>query len=114
MKTNHGYQVNIHQHECTGAYSFPDDIENWLPCPHCHLKPKVWTFNNGRSTACGCGNSIYDHFSVYAESIMSVHIRCNGSTKEYDVNELRKNWNDYCMTYVNPCSHYDLRQYDKW
>ena len=34
----------------------------WLVCPNCNLKPLVWEFNNGRSTACGCGENEYNHF----------------------------------------------------
>ena len=108
---NHGYRVTNY-YDCIDAYT--DTDEDWSNCPCCGLKPKTWCFNNGRSTACGCGNSRYDHFSVHAESIMSVHIRCNGNTSEYDPNELRKNWNEYCATMVNPCSHSDLRMQDKW
>ena len=44
----------------------------WLPCPRCGLRPLVWEFDNGRSTACGCGTDGYCHWSVRAESIMSV------------------------------------------
>ena len=69
----------------------------WKACPRCDLKPKIWIYDNGRTTACGCWNSIYDHFSVEAESIMSVHRRTEGKRMDkYDTDELRKNWNKYC------------------
>ena len=84
--------------ECIDAYK--DPIAEYLPCPNCGLKPKVWVFDNGRSTACGCWNSKYDHFSIHAESIMSVIKRssngedCTG----YDPAALRDNWNHWAQT----------------
>lgn len=110
---NCGHRVN-YSYMCTDAYSGVPDEEEWLTCPYCNLKPKVWRFNNGRGTACGCGNSRYDHFSICAESIMSVHTRCNGNTSVYDPDELRKNWNDYCITEVPTVMHEDLRLEGKW
>lgn len=79
-------------------FVFPENEELWNVCPVCGLKPKVWEFDNGRQTGCGCHNSKYDHRVVTAESIMSVISRCNGSAKEYDSDELRKNWNYFCET----------------
>ncbi|QDP59320.1 MAG: hypothetical protein Tp136SUR676911_59 [Prokaryotic dsDNA virus sp.] len=113
---NHGHKVSTWSKEpiCIDAYSYPENIDEWLPCPCCGLKPKAWEYDNGRQTACGCGNNKYDHFAVFAESIMSVHIRCGGSLAEYDSDLLRKNWNEYCQTMINPCSHGDLRQEGKW
>jgi len=113
QRLNHGHKVNW-DYTCTDAYQPTADNQEWSKCPCCNLTPRIWTFNNGRGTACGCGNSIYDHFSVYAESIMSVVTRCGGSAVEYDCDELRKNWNEYCATMVSPCSHADLRLLDRW
>jgi len=111
QKFNHGHRVNTY-YKCIDAYTDPEG--EWLNCPCCGLRPKTWCFDNGRSTACGCGNSRYDHFSVYADSIMSVHTRCGGNLSEYDHDELRKHWNEYCTTMVNPCNHADLREDGKW
>lgn len=113
QKQNHGYAVHI-DYFCIDAYQDVSEHEHWERCPCCNLKPKIWTFDNGRSTACGCWNSRYDIFSVKAESIMSVHIRCNGNLQEYSVDQLRLNWNEYCATMVNPCNHTDLRFEGKW
>lgn len=118
QKLNHGHKVNF-SIDCIDAYSSPhekefDNGKHWSNCPCCGLKPKIWTFNNGRSTVCGCGNSRYDHFSVHAESIMSVHIRCDGDLSEYNSDQLRLNWNEYCATMINPCSHGDLMMLDRW
>lgn len=117
QKMNHGYRVN-HSYYCIDVYVFPEEdnlVEKgeWISCPCCNLKPKVWIFDNGRQTACGCGNNDYEHFAVHAESIMSVYKRTK-STAEYDSDQLRKNWNEYCMTMINPCSHADLRFEEKW
>lgn len=116
LQFNHGHKVNVFIKEpiCIDAYKYPADIENWLPCPCCGLKPKVWQFDNGQQTACGCGNSKYDHFAVFAESIMSYHKRNNGILKGYDSDALRKNWNEYCQAMINPCSHGDLMQLGRW
>jgi len=87
-------------HICIDAYKDPDNIEDWEPCPYCNLKPKVWVFDNGRSTACGCAvnMSIYDHRTVKAESIMNHMKSHNGSIADYDSDELRKNWNHWVKT----------------
>lgn len=71
--------------------------EKWLSCPNCGLIPKIWTYDNGRSTACGCGDSKYKHHTVKAESIMSCH-QNDGNTANYDCDALRKNWNHWCKT----------------
>ena len=76
----------------------PASGAEWENCPRCHARPKIWAFNNGRSTACKCGRSQYDHWSIYAESILSFVRRNHGSALGYDHDELRKNWNRYCAT----------------
>lgn len=111
---NHGYPVHTWIN-CTDAYNEVPENEHWMDCPCCGLKPKVWEFDNGRRTACGCWENKYDHFSVYAESIMSVHLRTNGcKMTEYKSDQLRLNWNEYCATMISPCSQGDLRFEDKW
>lgn len=59
-----------------------------------------WEFDNGRFTACGCGTDCYSHWSVRAESIMSVIKRSdNGKSAEvYDIDELKNNWNHWVRT----------------
>lgn len=77
------------------AYEQEPLDEVWLSCPACGLRPLVWKFDNGEYTACGCGKSEYDHFTVESESIGDVWRR-TGGTSEYDFDGLRKNWNAYC------------------
>lgn len=60
------------EYKCINTYEKPENPMEWLPCPRCGLRPLVWEFDNGRSTACGCGTDGYCHWSVRAESIMSV------------------------------------------
>lgn len=74
-----------------------DNPDDWLPCPVCGLRPKVWIFNNGCEAGCGCHNSTYDHRAIWAESIMSVWKR-TGNTAEYSSDNLRKNWNHWVET----------------
>ena len=84
-------------HQCGDWYNDPTDSEEWRKCPKCRLRPKIWVFNNGEQTACGCGNNMYDHFYIKAEPILAVYRRCNGDISEYDSDELRKKWNTYCF-----------------
>ncbi len=86
------------KYKAISAYKIPKDIDMWLVCPNCNLKPLVWEFNNGRSTACGCGENEYNHFSIWSESIMSWVTRFGGSALNYDSNKLRKNWNHWVNT----------------
>lgn len=111
-KTNHGYQINFF-HNCINCYQFPKKGD-WSTCPNCNLKPKVWRFENVLQTACGCWNSKFDIFSVSAESIISVYHRCKGDLPEWNSDQLRINWNEYCATMINPCSHTDLQELGRW
>lgn len=106
QKYNHGFKVNS-DYTCIDAYVSPENIDDWMNCPCCGLKPLVWLFDNGRYTACGCANDEYHIFSVCAESINSVYWR-TGNTKEYNGDHLRLNWNEYCVTMINSCNHADL------
>lgn len=102
------------KYKCISAYKIPDDHEKWLACPNCGLKPLVWEFNNGRSTACGCGENEYRHFSIYAESIMSYINRNNGSALLYNSDELRMNWNYWVVSGTELCKREDLIKGGMW
>lgn len=98
--------TNSHKwYECKlDFYKLPDDIEKWSTCPFCGLKPKIWVFDNGRYTACGChvGDDYpgrYNHFHIRAESIFSYHNR-NKTLRGYKTSHLRRNWNMWCNTGV--------------
>lgn len=95
-----GLAMIAEEYKCIDAYKKPENPMEWLPCPRCGLRPLVWEFDNGRSTACGCGTDCYSHWSVQAESVMSVINRSdNGhSAKEYDIDELKNNWNHWVST----------------
>jgi hypothetical protein len=82
------------EYKAIGAYVDPPDQDQWLECPVCGLRPRVWTYNNGMETACGCGESKYKHLSIFAESIMEVYQR-TGKTAEFNRDDLRQNWNVY-------------------
>lgn len=83
--------VERYKYKCIDAYEEPENPMEWLPCPRCGLRPLVWEFDNGRATACGCGTDCYTHWSVQAESIMSVIKRSDSghSAEAYDINELK-------------------------
>lgn len=95
-----GLAMIAEEYKCIDAYKKPEDPMEWLPCPRCGLRPLVWEFDNGRATACGCGTDCYSHWSVQAESIMSVIKRSdNGKSAEaYDIDELKNNWNHWVRT----------------
>lgn len=88
------------RYKAINAYKKVENPEDWECCPKCELIPKVWEFDNGRSTACGCGESKYNHHSIHAESIRSVMENSHNGTsmEEYNLDELRKNWNHWCNT----------------
>lgn len=90
----------LSKYKCIDSYKIPDIVHwnEWLKCPNCNLRPLVWEFNNGSSTACGCGKNQYDHFSIHSESIMSYVSRNNGSALGYPRFGLRDNWNHWVKT----------------
>ena len=93
-------RIRKKEYKGTTGYKEVDKPNEWLDCPECGLKPIVWEFNNGRSTSCGCGKNAYYHLSIKADSIMSVIARSHNGTSimEYDIYELRDNWNHYIKT----------------
>ena len=96
---------------CIDAYKEP--LGDYLPCPKCGLTPKVWRFNNGELTACGCWEDTYDHFSIHAESVMSIYKRTK-SAIQYDSDQLRKNWNTWCQTGRIVFKHASERKDGRW
>lgn len=79
------------EYKCIDVYKKPENPMEWLPCPRCGLRPLVWEFDNGRFTACGCGTDCYSHWSVRAESIMSV-IKRSDNGKSAEVYDAIKNY----------------------
>ena len=107
-----GHEPHNYYH-CIDTYRDPEG--DWDECPCCGLRPKVWEFDNGRSTACGCWTNRYLHFSIHAESIMSIHKRTGGKgMNEYDGDELRENWNHWCRTGVVLFEHAAKRSDGRW
>jgi hypothetical protein len=102
------------KYKCISSYEIPKNPENWSQCPNCGLRPLVWEFNNGRSTACGCGKNEYDHFSIWAESIMS-HIKRNGgSALDYNSHKLMINWNSWVYNGIELEPREQLLKEGKW
>jgi hypothetical protein len=102
------------EYKCISSYEIPKDVHEWLPCRNCKLRPLIWEFNNGSSTACGCGEDEYRHFSIHAESIMSYVTRHNGSALNYPSDGLKKNWNKWVMTGECLVTHSELRRLGRW
>lgn len=84
-------------HYCTDSYKEPDSKEEWLPCPKCKLTPKVWVFDNGEHSACGCWESKYEHFDVQADETIGQVVSRTGGFVEYDADAHRRKWNAYCQ-----------------
>lgn len=106
--------IILGKYKAISAYKPPDNPIDWLECPNCGLSPLVWSFNNGCSTACGCGENEYRHFSIHTESIMSHVTRNNGSALNYNSNKLMINWNHWVRTGIELESHSQLRLEGKW
>lgn len=100
MTIQRDIKINIvlGKYKSISSYKIPSNPQNWLECPNCHLIPLIWTFNNGSSTACGCGENEYLNFSIWSESIMSHVTRNNGSALNYNSNKLMINWNHWVRT----------------
>ena len=116
IETERDMKISIVEgrYKCISAYKIPKDADDWLPCPNCGLRPLAWEFNNGSSTACGCGESEYRHFSIHAESIMSYVSRNGGSVLDYPSNGLRDNWNHWARTGEELEPHSFLRENGRW
>lgn len=102
------------RYKAIDAYVKVKDPQWWLPCKDCGLIPLVWEFNNGRSTACGCGKNEYDHHSIHAESIISFVTRNNGSALGFNQDELRMNWNQWVKTEQDIFKEMRLRNEKLW
>jgi hypothetical protein len=102
------------KYKCISSYTIPKDIEEWLPCPNCGLRPLTREFDNGRATACGCGKGEYDHFSIWTESIMSHVKRNNGSALNYNSSKLMINWNHWVTTGEELESRSSLLELGRW
>ncbi len=97
MKLENNYPIGMYPP--ISAYIHPKNIDEWRHCPKCGFQPRVWEFDNGRSTHCGCSNSTYDHFSITATPI-GEFVSKTGGFVGYDHDELRKNWNYYCENFT--------------
>lgn len=95
VKHKKDWEVLRKKYKAISSYKKVDKPHEWIPCPKCNLIPIIWEYNNGKSTACGCGESEYNHFSIRAESIISYISRNNGSALGFDQNELMNNWNSW-------------------
>ena len=102
------------KYKCIGAYKIPNDPHEWSPCPNCELRPLIWEYNNGRSTACGCGKNEYNHFSIWSESIMSHVSRNAGSALDYNSNKLKTNWNYWANYGIELESREKLLEMGRW
>lgn len=104
------------KYRAISAYKKVENPAEWETCPQCHLIPKIWVFDNGRSTACECGESAYNHHSIHAESIASSvkHSHNGQSCENYNQDDLQKNWNHWCKTGEILFEHASKRSDGRW
>lgn len=76
-------------------YEIPENQDEWLPCPECGEKPRVWVFDHSRSAHCVCGVDRYHHKHTVKATPIAYYIETTGGFTGYDSDELRKNWNNY-------------------
>lgn len=74
-----------------------DHSIKWLECPKCHKKPKLWLFDNGRYASCACHNNTYQGNSISATSVCEYGRENNWDFTNFNNDELRLNWNNYCL-----------------
>jgi len=81
---------------------------DWLACPQCHRKPRVWVFDNGNYARCQCGKK-YENSAIEFESIGDYYRRkktCEG----YNQNGLREKWNEHVHTHKLSIARAQLMQ----
>ena len=104
---------SIHRfYNCIDSYKEPEG--KWLQCRNCGLTPKVWLFDNGRGTACGCWNNKYQHWSIHAESALSSTENRDNPESSYHPDDLRQNWNHWCETGEILFEHASKRNDGRW
>jgi len=82
-------------------YEIPKNEEDWLECPECKLKPRIWEFDNGRQATCVCGENLFSHKHLVTAKPIGEFVRETGGFEGYDRDELRKNWNLYVKELLN-------------
>ena len=85
--------------EISNVYVEVEEPNEWLECPKCNLKPLIWTFDNGAYARCHCS-------TIQAESYNSLYKRTGKTYYEtskspFCKDELKYNWNHYCITGEN-------------
>jgi hypothetical protein len=85
------------------AFKPLEDDSGWDECPVCKRKPRTWVFNNGSYAKCLCGDK-YTGAQVSATDVMTWYREHNGDFREYDHDELRKNWNKHCQASMEALS----------
>lgn len=76
-----------------------DYSKKWLECPKCFKKPKLWLFDNGRYANCACHNNTYQGNSISATPVCAYGIENNWDFTNFNDDELRLNWNKYCLQF---------------
>lgn len=71
--------------------------DEWLECPHCKEKPRLWIFDNGEYAKCKCQDT-YDKAAASGISIWDYHKKHNGDMTEWNHDDLRDNWNAFVLS----------------
>ena len=78
-------------------WKIPQNPDEWLECPKCGNKPKIWIYDNGVHACCECHSfDQYERrFEIKIESVLSCLKR--KAIQEYGGEEgLKEEWNKYC------------------
>jgi len=67
--------------------------KEWLACPLCGVRPRVWLFNNGEHAKCCCGD-IYDGAEARCDGALETFHK-TGRHDQHDFDALRRAWNEH-------------------
>ena len=70
------------------------NVEDWLECPKCKTKPRVWIFDNGEFADCECSDT-YDASPAKGISIWEYHKEHNGDISNFNHLPLMESWNNH-------------------
>lgn len=68
---------------------------DWDDCPKCNELPHTWVFDNGRYAKCDCIDEYDGKNYISATSVRSCYDNNGERIKEYNIFELRDNWNKH-------------------
>jgi len=93
-ETNDQFEQARWQEATIPAYKPIKDGTEWMACPKCNRKPRVWIFDNGNYAKCQCSKK-YDSSNLVSYQSIGDYYRKFKTTAEYDNDGLMKAWNSH-------------------